>query len=115
MSSFADRRRFLLKVIDDMAKEEVLHALPECVRPEVMTELVRSPALTLDQVEEDDDDELLRQRRLAAEAVCQYVSDVGFLHVRPIHESLLAAVEQLRMIDDEVVRRNLVADQSPQS
>jgi len=44
---------------------------------------------------------------------CQYVPDVGFLHIRPIHECLLATVEQLRMIDDEVVRRNLVANQAP--
>jgi len=112
VSSFVEKRGFLLEVIDDMAKEEVLLALPESAWPEAMSELALSPALTLDEVEEDSDDELLLQRRLAAKAICQYVSDVGFLHIRPIHECLLATVEQLRMIDDEVVRRGLVADQA---
>jgi hypothetical protein len=123
MSGFTEKRKFFLEVIDDMAKEEVENARLLDKTPDEIAnsepcaplddELALSPVRFREEMEEASDEELLLHRHVAAKAVCQYVSDVGFLFIDPIHSCLLSAVARLRIIDAEVVRRHLVAGDDP--
>jgi hypothetical protein len=121
LSGFAEKRKFFLEIIDDMAREEVetarvLDQVAEGIddsepgAPPEDDDLGPTPESLRGEIEAASDEELLMQRRVAAKAVCQYVSDVGFLDIPPIHAALLATVELLKIIDEEVVRRRLVAD-----
>jgi hypothetical protein len=124
LSGFAEKRKFFLEIIDDMAREEVetarvLDQVAEGIAdsepgaPPEDDDLGRTPESLRGEIEAASDEELLMQRHFAAKAVCQYVSNVGFLYIQPIFEGLLATVERLRLIDNEVIRRRLVAGDPP--
>jgi hypothetical protein len=124
MSGFAEKRKFFLEVIDDMAKEEVESArLLDQVAEEIANpgpdvprfddDLGKLPESLRPEIEAASVEELLSQRRIAAKVVCHYISDVGFIYIQPVYEGLLATVERLRLIDNEVIRRHLVAGDPP--
>jgi len=122
MSGFAEKRKFFLEVIDDMAKQEIesvrlldhLEAgdpYPGEPKDEIVLGIM--PEAFEAAIDTASDEELLVQRHFAAKVICHYISDVGFIYIQHVYEGLLATVERLRLIDNEVIRRHLVADQDP--